>query len=108
KDLIGFKSINHKFLENPLDSETDKLQEYLEEYLKNLGLETDKWNVYENQPNLVGTIKGERNDNTLILNGHIDVVPLGDLDSWSYSPWKGETESGKLYGRGSCDMKAGV
>src|SRR5699024_4287018 len=82
-----FKSINHKFLENPSDSEVDKLQEFLEQYLNNLKLKTDKWDVYENQPNLVGILKGKTDKkNTLILNGHIDVVPLGDDSSWSYAP----------------------
>lgn len=109
KKLVGFKSINHKFLENPSDSEVDKLQEFLEQYLNNLKLKTDKWDVYENQPNLVGILKGKTDKkNTLILNGHIDVVPLGDDSGWSYAPWDAEIDVGKMYGRGTCDMKAGV
>ncbi len=45
---------------------------------------------------------------TLILNGHMDVVPIGHESLWSASPWSGEVKDGKLYGRGSCDMKAGL
>jgi acetylornithine deacetylase len=45
---------------------------------------------------------------TLILNGHMDVVPTGSEGLWSLSPWSGEVKDGKLYGRGSCDMKAGL
>ncbi len=45
---------------------------------------------------------------TLILNGHMDVVPTGREALWSASPWSGEVKDGKLYGRGSCDMKAGL
>lgn len=108
RKLISFKSINHKFLNNPADSEVKELQAFLQHYLEEIGVKTDKWDVYEDQPNLVGVLKGQSDDEALILNGHIDVVPLGDEKSWSYDPWKGEINNGRLYGRGSCDMKAGV
>lgn len=45
---------------------------------------------------------------SLILNGHMDVVPTGRESLWSESPWSGAIRDGQLYGRGSCDMKAGV
>jgi acetylornithine deacetylase len=45
---------------------------------------------------------------SLILNGHVDVVSAGDPLLWSVPPWSGEIREGRLYGRGSCDMKAGV
>jgi acetylornithine deacetylase len=45
---------------------------------------------------------------SLILNGHMDVVPTGNESLWSVSPWSGAIRDGQLYGRGSCDMKAGV
>jgi acetylornithine deacetylase len=45
---------------------------------------------------------------SLILNGHVDVVSAGDESLWSHSPWSGAMVDGKLYGRGSCDMKAGL
>lgn len=49
-----------------------------------------------------------REARSLILNGHIDVVPAGSEALWSDSPWSGKIAGGKLYGRGSCDMKAGL
>jgi acetylornithine deacetylase len=45
---------------------------------------------------------------SLILNGHIDVVPTSSESLWSDSPWSGAIRDGQLYGRGSCDMKAGL
>lgn len=45
---------------------------------------------------------------SLIFNGHIDVVPEGPLAGWSVDPYGGEVKQGKLYGRGSSDMKAGL
>jgi len=45
---------------------------------------------------------------TVVLNGHIDVVPAGDLDEWSHPPYAADIDDGRLYGRGSADMKTGV
>jgi acetylornithine deacetylase len=52
-----------------------------------------------------GTGDGGR---SLILNGHVDVVPPGDLQAWTGSPWSGTIRDGDLYGRGACDMKGGL
>jgi acetylornithine deacetylase len=43
-----------------------------------------------------------------MLNGHVDVVPTGDAEAWVTDPFAGEISSGRLLGRGSCDMKAGL
>jgi len=64
---------------------------------------TDRVNVIGRWP---GTRSGE--GKSIILNGHVDVVPPGDLSLWADSPWSGIVRDGKLYGRGSCDMKAGL
>jgi succinyl-diaminopimelate desuccinylase len=45
---------------------------------------------------------------SLILCGHIDVVPAGDVNKWKTHPYSGEIKQGKLYGRGATDMKGGV
>jgi len=45
---------------------------------------------------------------SLILCGHIDVVPAGDRGKWTVDPYKGEVRQDRLYGRGSTDQKAGV
>lgn len=44
----------------------------------------------------------------LVLNGHIDVVPVGDRDDWTVDPFAGVVRDGILYGRGACDMKGGL
>ena len=43
-----------------------------------------------------------------ILNGHTDVVPAGALDNWTVPPWQGTIREGRVYGRGSVDMKGGL
>jgi acetylornithine deacetylase len=45
----------------------------------------------------------------LVLQGHVDVVPAGDLDSWhERNPWSGAIRHSTVHGRGACDMKAGA
>jgi acetylornithine deacetylase len=51
---------------------------------------------------------GRAGGRRLILQGHLDVVPPGDLASWTVDPWGGEVRDGSVHGRGSCDMKGGV
>jgi succinyl-diaminopimelate desuccinylase len=56
--------------------------------------------------NVVGTRRG-RSDHPLVhLNGHFDVVPAGH--GWTRDPFGGEVAEGRIWGRGSCDMKAGI
>lgn len=45
---------------------------------------------------------------SLLLNGHVDVVSPGDPALWDDDPWSGQMREGRIFGRGSCDMKAGV
>jgi acetylornithine deacetylase len=63
---------------------------------------------YTDRPNVVGTWKGTGEGKTLILNGHCDVVAEGPHEFWKYEPFGGEIVNGKLYGRGSVDMKGGI
>lgn len=44
----------------------------------------------------------------IVLSGHLDVVPPGDLSTWTTDPWAGDIRDGAIYGRGACDMKGGV
>jgi len=60
------------------------------------------------RPVVVGRWRGNGTGKSLILNGHVDVVPVGDESLWSYPPWNAEIFDGRLYGRGSCDMKSNI
>lgn len=62
----------------------------------------------DDRPVVVGKWKGSGGGRSLILNGHTDVVPAGDETLWRYNPWKAMISDGILYGRGACDMKAGM
>lgn len=60
------------------------------------------------RPNVVGRWRGTGGGRSLILNGHIDVVDPGARERWRYDPWGGVVVEDRLYGRGACDMKAGL
>lgn len=68
------------------------------------GMEVDRRDAW----GLVGRLPGAGDGPRLMLNGHIDVVPTGDPDAWAADPFSGQVDAGRLYGRGACDMKAGL
>lgn len=66
--------------------------------------------THSRAPIVVGTHKPKEQHaegKSLILNGHIDVVPLGPVDMWKDKPYSAHIEGDKLYGRGSGDMRSG-
>jgi len=65
---------------------------------------------YSGRRNIVGVHqpKGPVRGKSLILNGHIDVVPVGAPRLWTRPPFEPWTDGDKLYGRGAGDMKAGI
>ncbi|WP_231446531.1 ArgE/DapE family deacylase [Brevibacterium zhoupengii] len=101
-------------------------QDLIESHLHRLGLDTDRWAIdspelkahpgfgpstvdYTGMTNVVGTYQPTQDvGKSLILNGHIDVVPQGPEEKWSRSPWDAEVADGWMYGRGAGDMKAGL
>lgn len=58
--------------------------------------------------NTIGVIKGNRPGKKLLFDGHMDTVPVSDPTVWSHDPFGGEIEDGKLYGRGTSDMKGAI
>jgi len=65
--------------------------------------------VAPGRPNVVAVVEGGGGaGRTLAFEGHTDVVTEGDPDRWSVDPFGGEIRDGRLYGRGSADMKSGV
>jgi len=58
--------------------------------------------------NVIGRWRGTGGGRSLLVNGHMDVVPPGDLAKWTRTPWGGEIEGDLMYGRGACDMKSGL
>jgi len=59
-------------------------------------------------PVVAGVVRGKRPGPTVLLTGHVDVVPPGDYEQWTRDPYSGYTHGDELYGRGASDMKSGV
>jgi acetylornithine deacetylase len=62
---------------------------------------TEAWGV-------VARLRGRGGGRSLMLNGHLDVVPPGDFATWHDDPYSGRVAGGHVHGRGACDMKGGV
>lgn len=58
--------------------------------------------------NVVGCIRGKRPGKKILFDGHIDTVPVIDEDQWEYPPFGAEIHDGKIYGRGTSDMKGAI
>ncbi|HXP72768.1 MAG TPA: M20/M25/M40 family metallo-hydrolase [Stellaceae bacterium] len=58
--------------------------------------------------NLIAKLSGKRPGRRLIMNGHLDTFPVGNLPGWTVDPFGGIVRGGRLYGRGAADMKAGL
>ena len=64
---------------------------------------------YDGRVNMIGTHRpAVEQGKSIIFNGHIDVVPVGDERLWTRPPFEAWVEGDKLYGRGASDMKAGI
>lgn len=59
-------------------------------------------------PVVAGMVRGERPGPTVMLTGHVDVVPPGDYDHWNDDPFSGVVDGDRVIGRGAADMKSGV
>ena len=108
RDMVAFKSINPRFMHDSENSQESQLQDFVESQLRAMNLDVTRWEAEARRPNLVGIRGGAGGGRSLAFNGHIDVVPIGDLAGWDYDPWGADIADGKLYGRGTVDMKAGV
>ncbi|MCG6989953.1 MAG: ArgE/DapE family deacylase [Gemmatimonadetes bacterium] len=96
-------------------------QELMIELMEAVGLEVDAWEIPMSEVRahpdyaaeidrkaplgVVGTLRGSGGGRRLLLDGHVDVVPAGDLTLWTHPPFEGVVEDGRLWGRGALDMK---
>lgn len=117
RELVRFPSLR---------GQENTAQDFLFDSLKARGLAMDRWAIdvdqisghpgfspvkvdYDNAVNVVGTHRPrDELGRSLILNGHIDVVPEGPREMWSRDPFDPYVEGDWLYGRGAADMKAGL
>ncbi len=85
--------------------EEDQVAEELSLYFKEKGFDDGTVDTYGN---IIGRIKGKYPGKKIVFDGHMDTVPVGNEADWSYSPFGGEIHDGRIYGRGTSDMKGAV
>ena len=98
--LVAFNTIN------PPGNERS-CAEHLGHLLEAGGFSISYHEFADTRTSLVARIGGSSDTKPLCFTGHLDVVPLGGAP-WSVDPFAGEIADGKLYGRGTTDMKSGV
>jgi acetylornithine deacetylase len=107
-----------------VDGNEAQAQKYVADFLTRVGCEVEvfepntrclcnmaeytRGHSYQNRPNVVGVLKGTRPGRSVILNGHVDTMPPGDIDSWSRDPWGAIVDGDRMYGLGAADMKGGL
>ncbi len=124
--LVGFETVAPGLNERTDNDEYVKHQDFVSDTLKEMNFDVNIWKLdpkmlpdfpgagvirdrdCRNMPVLVGQLKGKGKGSSLILNGHYDVVVPGDMQNWSKSPFEGDVEDGKVFGRGTIDMKGGI
>lgn len=110
-DIVQIASVNPTIPDVERDEviggET-RVNEFLKPVMESFGLEADLWEEEEGRANLVGVCKGTGGGRSLIFNGHVDVVSPGPEELWTEAgPWSGMVANGRIYGRGTTDMKGG-
>ncbi len=79
--------------------------ECLSEFMKSVGYDSVNIDKYGS---LVGCIKGNRPGPKVLFDGHLDEVAVTNPEEWKYPPFEAEEVDGKIYGRGTSDMKGAV
>jgi acetylornithine deacetylase/succinyl-diaminopimelate desuccinylase-like protein len=97
KDLLRFETVNPPGNERPA-------AEYLAWILAQEGIEAQLIEREPGRTNLVARLKGSGARGPLLLNGHLDVVPV-EREQWLYDPFGAEEAEGCIWGRGAIDMK---
>lgn len=100
QELVRFNTVNPP-------GQEEACTRHIGAILEGAGFQTSYYPLAPGRPNLVARSGGGAEAPALCLTGHTDTVPLGAQD-WSFDPFCGEISEGRLLGRGSSDMKAGV
>ncbi|MGB1251614.1 MAG: ArgE/DapE family deacylase [Candidatus Promineifilaceae bacterium] len=123
-DIEGMLAYLDEFVAvQSLDGQESAAQRHVAAKMRELGLDVDEWEIdldavrqhpsyceevfREEGLGVVGSM-GKGNGRSLILNGHVDVVPAGELENWTVDPWRATVKDGKVFGRGALDMKGGL
>jgi len=106
--LVGFFS---EFVSKPSPNppgDTVEATDFVADYLSNEGVNYRIIAPKKHMPNILAIVEGNGPSRHLVLNGHIDVFPVGEDEAWTYPPWSGDIADQAVWGRGASDMKCGT
>src|SRR3954447_13084073 len=124
-ELIAYDTTSRSSPDQPARGEA-ALQQALAARLERHGAEIDLWEPapedvaghplsvagigFAGRPQLAARLRGGGGGggHSLLLNGHIDVVPAAEADGWGHDPFDPQVRDGNVVGRGACDMKGGI
>lgn len=100
QELVRIKSVNPPGDELPV-------AQYVASILKKAGLEVELIKHSPTRASVLARLKSSRKIPALLYNGHLDTVPIG-VAKWIHDPFRAELVKGKIWGRGTADMKGGL
>lgn len=110
-EIIQIPSVNPKYPGQVYDEivgHEGEVNERIAEIFREAGAEVEMIAREPGRANAAGRIRGTGGGKTLVMNGHIDVVPPNRADLWERDPFSGEIDGDRLHGRGATDDKGGV
>lgn len=102
--------LTRRLIQFPTENPPGDMREitgYIAGYLRDAGIPVERYEPVQGRVSLVARV-GRPGGRTLAFNGHLDVVPPGNLANWKMDPYAGEVREGKIWGRGAADMKSKV
>ena len=105
-DLVRIPSLNPmgRTVVGPGHFETE-VSAYLETFLGGLGVEVERQEIAPGRSNLIARYRAPKSDRIVLLDAHQDTVPV---DGMTIDPFGAVVEGGRMYGRGTCDVKGGM
>ena len=101
-DLVKIDSVNPDLIPDGVGE--GELAKYIADWGTQHGLEVIVQDVAPNRPNIILIARGSDGGKSLMLNAHTDIVGVSEMDD----PFNPIIENGRMYGRGSYDMKSGL
>ncbi|MBV9590541.1 MAG: M20/M25/M40 family metallo-hydrolase, partial [Hyphomicrobiales bacterium] len=103
KELVSINSVNPDLV--PGAAGEVEIAAFCTRWLEAQGFRVHRLEERKDRPSIVGIAKGRGGGRSLMFNGHIDTVTLAGYDG---DPLLAKVEGGRIFGRGSFDMKSGV
>lgn len=105
-DFDGLIHLTRELVRIPsLFGQEEALAQHIAQTMRSLGFDDVATDDYGN---VVGVIEGDLPGPTLLLDAHMDTIDVHPRDAWSYDPFGGDLDGGRIYGRGSSDMKGSL